>query len=209
MLSWVRNEGARQYAWTSLWFLCFFCPIYGYTNYQSTQALQVYGFSFAWERSIPFVPWMIVPYLSLNLLTLSPVFFMTAPEVRRLGRAMALATVLAAPVFYFFPAPIAFTRPESVPLWDPLFQLLWALDNTGNTLPSMHITFSSITVILLWPKLSTMQRRGFALWYGLISLAVLFTWQHHVLDIFSGMALGWLCCRVVAQPTEEGFAWRP
>ena len=45
-----------------------FAGIYGTCNNLASQALTHYSLYTQWELSIPLIPWMIYPYLSLNIL---------------------------------------------------------------------------------------------------------------------------------------------
>jgi len=188
-----RNQiklNSKQYLWTALWCIPFFTFIYGYTNWRAKMARQTFSFVFDWELDTPFIPWMILPYMSLNLLVLAPIFFTNPGEIRRLGRAAALATVIGGATFYLLPAPIAFIRPTDVPGWNFFFDIVWGLDGVNNTLPSMHIAFATLTVFMLWKWLTNVWRGIFTAWLLFIMVAVIFTWQHHVMDIVAGFILG-------------------
>lgn len=198
----------KQFLWTGALVTVWFSLVYGYTNYRADLGQRSFEFYHDWELGIPFVPWMILPYLSLNLLTLAPLFYLSPPEMRRLGRGLFAATVCAGFIFYVFPAPIGFLRPDEVPGWDGVYQILWSLDRTNNTLPSLHITFSLLTVLAIWPKARLPERLVFAAWMLLMCAAVLFTWQHHIWDVISGLVLGGLTHKFVgAAPPESGFSW--
>ena len=72
-----------------------------------------------WERFIPFVPLMIIPYLSIDL------FFVAAPflcrserELATFSKRIAAAIVVAGICFLLFPLRFAFERPEKEELVD-------------------------------------------------------------------------------------------
>lgn len=206
----VDRESFFQFCWTGGWITLLFSAIYGYTNWRAEFVVEKYQFYFPWELQLPFIPWMILPYFSLNLLTSVPLFLLSPGELRVLGRRLAVATFVAGIVFYFFPAPIGFVRPASVPGWDFLYQILWSLDKTSNTLPSLHITYSAITVLSIWKKVKANLRFIFLVWFLLITFAVLFTWQHHVLDIVTGVVLAIFCQLLVPDSlTDAKFSWKP
>ena len=58
--TWVEAAG-----WLAVLGPLFFVA-YGWCNVVSAGRPHVPSFFFAWERQIPFVPWMIVPYLSID-----------------------------------------------------------------------------------------------------------------------------------------------
>ena len=86
--------------------------VYGTTNWLSSIRQNVGTLYFEWERHIPFVPWMIIPYMSIDL------FFITAPflcrsdeELRTLRNRITFGILLAGACFLLFPLRFAFDRP--------------------------------------------------------------------------------------------------
>lgn len=149
---------------------------------------------FDWEHAIPFVPWTLVPYLSIfGFFALS---FFVGREREALDRhiaALALDLVVSISCFAAFPLRFGFERPEVDGLLGSLFQLLNAVDLPYNRAPSLHIS----VLVILWARfapLATGWQRGLLqLWFGLIGISVLTTWQHHVIDVAAGAAVGLLC----------------
>ncbi len=184
------KENALQYLWTAGWCIPFFALVYGYTNWRAKYARVTYSFAFDWEAGIPFIPSMILPYMSLNLMIFTPAFFMQPGDIRRLGRAVAAAMVMSGGVFYLMPAPIGFVRPSDVPGWNFLYDIVWGLDGVNNTLPSMHVALAAITILLLWRALPKIWKGVYVVWFSLVIASVLFTWQHHLADIFGGLIVG-------------------
>src|SRR5471032_2875697 len=89
---------------TSALLVFLFLVIYGGCNWITAQRHGVPTLFFLWERSIPFVPLMIVPYMSLDL------FFIAAPflcrnerELATFSRRLITALCVAAIVFLAFP----------------------------------------------------------------------------------------------------------
>ena len=203
----VNTSSLKQYVWTSLWITILWIILYRYTNHIAQFAAVKYDFSFAWEKNTPLIPWMILPYVSLNIMTFVPLFHLIPSEIRHLGRVMGLATVIAALVFYFFPAPLIHTRPAYVPTWNYFFQLVFSLDDVSNTLPSLHITYSTQLLLALWPKLKSF-RYIYLPWFVLVCVSVLFTWQHHFMDIIAGVVLAVSLQLIVPKLLrDESFRW--
>ncbi|MCE3011645.1 MAG: phosphatase PAP2 family protein [Proteobacteria bacterium] len=203
----VNTSSLKQYVWTSLWITILWIILYRYTNHIAQFAAVKYDFSFAWEKNTPLIPWMILPYVSLNIMTFVPLFHLIPSEIRHLGRVMGLATVIAALVFYFFPAPLIHTRPDYVPTWNYFFQLVFSLDDVSNTLPSLHITYSTQLLLALWPKLKSF-RYIYLPWFVLVCVSVLFTWQHHFMDIIAGVVLAVSLQLIVPKLLrDESFRW--
>ena len=89
-----------------------FLIVYGWCNWITAQRPDVGTLYFEWERLIPFVPLMIVPYMSIDL------FFVAAPFLCRSDRELAAfskrivaAIVVAGICFLLFPLRFAFERP--------------------------------------------------------------------------------------------------
>lgn len=187
MLSRVR-ENILLYLKYSLFQTILFTSVYGLTNYLSEHHLYSFKFYFPFELSIPLLPGMIIVYLSLNILMLMPVLFLDKLGLRNLNRLMTITTLIAGLIFLIFPAPCGFQRVEVEGVFSPFFKILYSLDKTGNTLPSLHITFSYIIVRLISAK-NILLKKYFWTWFVMISLSVIFTHQHHILDIIAGIIL--------------------
>ena len=73
----------RSLAWLALLAPLFFLS-YGFANQQAAASAGVGSIFFEWERHIPFVPWTIVPYWSIDLLYgLSFLFCRSPREIDR------------------------------------------------------------------------------------------------------------------------------
>src|SRR5947208_4138933 len=96
-------------ALTSVLLALLFLVVYGTTNWITAQRSDVGTWYFEWERAIPFVPVMIVPYMSIDL------FFAVAPflcrdrrELRNLAQRISFAIVVAGVCFLLLPLRFAF-----------------------------------------------------------------------------------------------------
>src|SRR5688572_15407746 len=68
---------------------------------------------FDWEWGIPFVAWMIVPYVSIDLLFFAaPFLCATEQELATLVRRLTFVIAVAGACFLLFPLRMAFERPE-------------------------------------------------------------------------------------------------
>src|SRR6266404_7079754 len=91
-----------------------FLIVYSGCNWITAHRTNVGTFYFEWERNIPFVPFFILPYMSIDL------FFVTAPflcrsdrELSIFAKRIAMAIIVAGISFLIFPLRFAFPRPHA------------------------------------------------------------------------------------------------
>ncbi|WER48251.1 phosphatase PAP2/dual specificity phosphatase family protein [Cupriavidus sp. WKF15] len=182
-----------------------FFSSYGLANWLASQRAEVPYFHFGWERGIPFVPWTIVPYWSIDLLYgISFFLWPTRADLLSHAKRLLAAQLVSVACFVAFPLRFAFARPEADGLPGQLFTLLGGFDKPFNQAPSLHISL----LVILWVAYAAHLRGGWRwllhLWFALIGVSVLTTYQHHFIDIPTGWLAGWLC--VFAFPREPAAA---
>lgn len=187
----------------------FFFLSYGFANHLAAERGLATSFYYAWERHIPFLPWTIVPYWSIDLLYgFSFLCCRDAREVDRHGLRLLTAQLIAVACFLAFPLRFAFERPGLDGPFGLLFDALTSFDQPYNQAPSLHIAL----LILIWVQFARLpaqpaqsarsgfragSRRALRLvihgWALLIGISVLTTWQHHFIDVPTGALLGLFC----------------
>jgi len=146
---------------------------------------------FDWERAIPFVGWSIVPYLSIVGFFVASFFVDACPAALRRHVARLLLVLLVSVACYAaFPLRFTFERPATTGLVGLLFDALGAFDLPYNRAPSLHIGVLAVLWVRFAPRLRGWRGAGLHAWFGLIAASVLTTYQHHVLDVPAGAALG-------------------
>jgi membrane-associated phospholipid phosphatase len=172
----------------------FFYVTYGAANAIAAGRPDVRSIVFAWERHVPFLDWTIVPYWSINAFYGLSVFVCaTRTELDLHVRRLLTAQVVAVAFFILLPLRFTFQRPETDGLAGALFAALTSFDQPFNQAPSLHI---ALLVILWWlyPKhLPRLARWPLHLWFALVGVSVLTTYQHHFIDIPTGALLGIFC----------------
>ncbi|MCP5155249.1 MAG: hypothetical protein H6983_13855 [Ectothiorhodospiraceae bacterium] len=144
-----------------------------------------------WERDIPLVPWMVLPYLSVGLLAMLPPFALGPRALRRLARRIALATLAAGAVFVLAPATLGFARVIPEGTFAPVFALIHQLDHPHNLVPSLHVAYTVIlTGALLAATEARAGRRVLVGWSIAVYLSTVLVHQHHLLDVLGGLLLG-------------------
>lgn len=209
----LRAREAHPWGWAMLWGALLgvlFFATYNNVNQYTASLEPVDSFFFAWETHIPFWPWTIVPYWTIDLfyglaLFLAP----TKTILLRLVKRLLLAQFLCISGFLLFPLKFAFVRPVTEGIFGDLFAALAQFDLPYNQAPSLHI----VLLLVLWR-----QYRGYCagsiwrylvhIWCGLIAVSVLTTWQHHLIDLLTGLWVGAFC--LLAIPEQPGsWRWAP
>jgi protein-tyrosine phosphatase/membrane-associated phospholipid phosphatase len=186
----VTWSAARTSAGLSLLFLA----VYGSCNWFTSMRTDVGTWYFEWERRIPFVPLMIVPYMSIDLFfVLGPFLCRDRAELGTFRRRIVLAIVAAGVVFLLFPLRFAFERPAVTGWLGAVFDTFRTLDQPYNLFPSLHITLRTILVDLYARHTTGLLRAGMHAWFSLIGLSTVFTYQHHVIDVVGGFVLAAVC----------------
>ena len=90
-----------------------FLAVYSGTNWLTAQRSDVGTWYYAWERFIPFVPLMVIPYMSIDL------FFAAAPflcrdrrELATFSRRVTLAILAGGACFLLMPLKLGHERPR-------------------------------------------------------------------------------------------------
>ena len=151
-------------------------------------------FFFPWEHAIPFIPFMILPYLSIDLFFIAaPFLFRNAQELRLFVRRVASAILLAGICFLTVPLRFAFPRPYATGWLGALFDRFRAVDGPYNLFPSLHAALLVFLIDAYARHLRGPMRVAVMFWFVLIALSPLLTHQHHVVDIVGGFALAVGC----------------
>ncbi|OFV90911.1 MAG: hypothetical protein A3H95_10825 [Acidobacteria bacterium RIFCSPLOWO2_02_FULL_64_15] len=137
---------------------------------------------FEWERNIPFVPVMILPYVSIDaLFAAAPFLCRNQTEPGVLAKRVVLAILIAGICFLAVPLRFAFERPAVHGWLGTVFQALGAGDRPFNLFPSLHITFCVILADLYARRTRGIVCAMCLAYFGLIGLSTLLTYQHHIL----------------------------
>jgi rhodanese-related sulfurtransferase len=171
-----------------------FLIVYGGCNWIAAHRANVGTFYFEWERTIPFVPFFISPYMSIDL------FFLVAPflcridsELSVLAKRIAAAIIIAGICFLFFPFRFAFSPPHVDGWLGAVFDWFRGMDAPYNLLPSLHAAFTLILCDIYFRHTSGFIRLAMMTWFALIALSPVLTYQHHLIDIVGGFVLAGYC----------------
>src|SRR5438876_1960285 len=188
--------------WASVGLSILFLIVYSGCNWITARRANVGRFYFEWERRIPFVPFFILPYMSIDL------FFVAAPFLCRSERELsiftkriAVAIMVAGICFLLFPLRFAFPRPHADGWLGAIFDWFRGMDSPFNLLPSLHAALLLLLVDLYARNLRGIFLFAAMLWFFLIGLSPLLTYQHHVIDIVGGFVLAGYCFYLFREPS--------
>jgi protein-tyrosine phosphatase/membrane-associated phospholipid phosphatase len=188
---------ARTSALLSILFLV----VYGSCNWLSSIRSDVSMFYFEWERHIPFVPWMIIPYMSIDLFFVAAPFLCTDDdELKILSRRIIFVILAAGAFFLLFPLRFAFDRPPATGWPAPIFEAFRGMDKPFNLAPSLHIALRTILAAIYVRHTRGVLRTAVHIWFVLIGFSTVLTYQHHLIDVLTGFILAAYCFFLFPDP---------
>jgi protein-tyrosine phosphatase/membrane-associated phospholipid phosphatase len=176
-----------------------FVVVYGSTNWLTAQrpAAAVSTWYSAWElTAVPYVPVLIVPYMSIDL------FFFMAPflcrddrEMRVLARRVVFSILVAAAFFLLLPLRLAWPERPRVGGWfgelvEQSVTAPFLMEYPHNLFPTLHVALCLILADVYARHTRGIVRALLYAWFGLIGISTVLTWQHHLVDIAGGIVLG-------------------
>ena len=190
-----KEKGTWKWGILCLVFLApFFFLTYGFANQYASGLSHVPSIVFDWEKHIPLWAWTIVPYWSIDLFYgLSLLICWNKFELRQQASRLLLAQIISITCFLLFPLKFSFDRPALDGFFGLWFDVLMGFDKPFNQMPSLHI----VLLVILWDfyrrHVQGTWKYLVDLWCFLIGISVLTTWQHHFIDIPTGILVGAIC----------------
>jgi membrane-associated phospholipid phosphatase len=202
----MKTRAAVTSALLSLLFLI----VYPLCNWITSLRPNVGTWCFGWERYIPFVPFFILPYMSIDL------FFIAAPflcddqrELLVFARRITFAILFAGLCFLLFPLRFAFDRPAVSGWLGAIFNTFRGVDRPYNLVPSMHIALRTILADTYSRHTKGVTRLASHAWFSLIGFSTVLTYQHHVVDVVTGFALAGVCFYLFRQAAPPRVTRNP
>ncbi|WP_223606451.1 phosphatase PAP2 family protein [Chryseobacterium sp. OSA05B] len=169
-----------------------FTTVYNFAAWYTSRAEKVPSFVFDFEKYIPFLSWSIIPYMTSVIFFCCVFFFCRDREqLSVLTKRMLFTTVTAGLCFILFPLQFSFAKPlTNGSVLDYSFQFLKLFDSPFNQSPSLHIAYAFI----FWSIFRNLKkfRTFLMLWFIMLGISTLTTYQHHFIDILSGTVLAHL-----------------
>jgi membrane-associated phospholipid phosphatase len=171
-----------------------FMVVYGGASWITSLRTDVGTWYYAWERFIPFVPLMIIPYMSIDL------FFAAAPficsnerELWLLSKRITLGILVAGLCFLVYPLKLAVERPTLAGWLGVVWDWFIGMDRPFNLLPSLHITLRTILADTYARHTRRALRVASSIWFSLVGFSTLLMHQHHIVDVIGGFMLAASC----------------
>jgi membrane-associated phospholipid phosphatase len=163
------------------------------------------------DRSIPYVPLMVIPYLSFLVLVplVVPLMNLRAGSFRRfltVGAALIVSQLVLDLGYLLFPSAVLRGEPAGGGLIGFVVDTLWSADQPFNAFPSGHVAWTTIAIISLWRLRGRYPRLAWGLiaWLALVYPATVMLRQHYLIDVYGGILVGfscyWACMFVVERP---------
>jgi len=152
------------------------------------------------EFAIPFIPSMVVAYMSIYLVFLPAPFVLRArPEINGLAIALAKGILAAGVGFLVFPAQLGFPStpsevakldPEATHRWGALLLFADRLNLDYDLIPSLHVALFVACASVYAVRAGVVVRSLLATWAAAVAASTVLTHQHQVIDVIAGVALG-------------------
>ena len=166
---------------TSLLLSSLFVTVYASTNWITDQH-DVKTWWFEWELAIPFVPALIFPYMSLDLLLRRAFFVPRRTGAGESWRGGGLSILAAGVFFLMLPLSLVFQRPRAEGSLDSrrcVVQSALPDVSTATDFPSLHITLRRQSVVRSLRAAHIHILRVIShTWFSLIGFSTVLTYQH-------------------------------
>lgn len=190
------SDGSKRPRWkrstlTAFTLSLLFLVIYNSTNWITSQRVGVGTWYYEWERFLPFVPWMIIPYMSIDIFFVAaPFVCSTVNEQRLFSRRIAFVILTTGICFLLFPLQLAVERPYVEGWLGTIFNSFREVDLPYNLCPSLHIGLRTILAEFYSRHTKGRTRITLHVWFSLVGVSTLLTYQHHLVDVIGGFILG-------------------
>ena len=157
-----------------------------------------------WELRIPFVPVMVMPYLSMFVLFLLPPLQLVEDELDALADRLVAASLLGAAVFLALPAQMGFVPRTDAGAWQEVYNGIYRIDGPFNMVPSFHVIYTASILLAMAQAATPALRRAYLGWLAVVCASTVLTHRHHLLDVAAGLGLA-LAVRALPRRARHGW----
>lgn len=187
-----------------------FIVVFGSTSWLAgihEYKVQIY---FDYELSIPLIPIMVFPYLSIFVLCILPLFLMDEIEMKCFAKTFAVVTWIAGISFLLFPSEVGYARIVNLPQYNDIYQVIRTVASRYNLFPSLHITYTCLYLFTLLPLTKRLAMKFILTVWGILLISsVLLIHQHHIFDIMTGMLLATWSYHYIYKKSLNSYALLP
>lgn len=175
----------------AIYCLLLFQLTYPFTAAYASSLAAVPSFVFDFEQHIPFIPWMILPYMSSGLFfCLVPFYCGQKKELLCYAKRYTFITLIAVLCFLLVPLRFSFDRPQvENPLFTIFFSFLTEYDSPFNQAPSLHVAYACLFWSVLRRRFNGWKKIILGIWILMMGLGTLTVYQHHVIDLLTACIL--------------------
>lgn len=186
-----RLKKVGRQLFVAIYCLLLFQLTYPYTAAYASSLAAVPSFVFDFEQYLPFIPWMILPYMSSGLFfCLVPFYCGQKRELLCYAKRFTFVTLIAVLCFLLFPLRFSFDRPQiENPLFNIFFSFLKEYDSPFNQAPSLHVAYATLFWSVLRWKFNGWKKIILGIWLLLMGLGTLTVYQHHLIDLLTACIL--------------------
>ena len=160
------------------------------------------------ELATPFWPFMIVPYLSMFPLFLMPPLQLDARELSDLTRRLVVASLIGGLVFFAVPTEIGFAERTDAGWFQPLYEIVYAIDRRFNAVPSFHVIYTASILLAFIGVATARLRMVYLVWLVVVCASTLLSHRHHLLDVAGGLAIAVFVRAWVRGPLNRSLVTR-
>ena len=176
----------------------FFVILYKGAEFYTYTVDNVPSYFMEWERSIPFLPIFMLPYM-----TSAPFFLVTLfivkneKDLKLLMKRAIFLTIVSVSIFIIFPMKFYFPKPEiNNSIFKFLFNVLGQLDSSFNQCPSLHVSFAFLSATVYYKEINSKIKYLLCMWGFLLAISILFVYQHHFIDFVGGTLIFIITCLI-------------
>lgn len=193
----------REAVWLASLTGAMFFLVYGTVNYYTATRMGVPSLYLPGETQLPFVPWMILPYMSIDVLFVLAFFLCRDRHtLRTLAARVSFAILVSCSLFLLVPMKFAFIKPDTNGIFGMLFNTL-TLDLPYNQFPSLHVSLALILLPVFRNRASSIAKPLVSIWFALIVVSTVLVYQHHLIDIAGGMLVAALALHFFGTEVDQ------
>ena len=193
--------------------VCIGAPAYLITNHlMNWRGTTVFDPVTSIDLAIPFMAWTIVIYQSLFYF-FYPLPLISLPNEKKmrheallLSQGLLVIIISSNIWFVLFPAEVHLRESIDInnmhPIFASMFETLWFLDSPYNSWPSLHVSSAGIFTLfaIRWWKGKPVLQWAVGIWWVLMTLSILTTKQHFILDLVTGLMILGIVWKWQVQP---------